>query len=672
MGNLEEPNDWSFLAEGRHHAVFKYTGSNSQYVGKVLRTEKVITETKHGSHIASDCELNYCNNVIQPWMSTKYTVGMQAISVSQHFILGLHKTLIGMDRRKEPLDLNQRTAYLLNDLSNICRNIPLPVLKGKVRHSCSVELKVKNGLKCCSPFSTDLTSLKHRFNRFQYMQYVKLWETQGNMKLPWGGSFESLSSYDPSQLCSRQKSQVDHALSALMSNPQNNLSVSYNDRLIYGLKLTDIDTLKSTCSSLLGYSDVTASAPSGGIDAFSALISNILCSESILERLQYIQALDIFDVDGLECLFSHACSLHGRTNKCMCAVQSPVSTHSLLRDLSRTYDSACDSACDGEDCSCCEGGEDGERSEYTTIAFDDKEDVLNRYCWKCQEGVIEAIGDTLLDPLLPQSEVLKHVRERIAEARYERNDVRRGAECVLKGVVGVCEGRGANGASKESTELSCDSFSSLCDGERDGVNDGGVCGGAGGEGWVDAWCMLYELVSDGGFNTDKARRQAARDIVHALNMMDTVRLLQVWLMALAASDASVVVCLSPLQLQSEDIDLSCSENEEISERRSEGRSENGGGVSLQDSIEVIQRQTESSSGIIAIHRNLCTPTSSHDRDRSCRRAEFFAYEVSVIDVGPKSLNKIKEKIRTEAETYSHASKGYELSLMKEDKEGSCT
>ena len=608
----DDATHWAFLAEGRHHAVFKYIGGDTQLVGKVLRVEKIIPESRDGQ-FASNQEIIYCRNVVEPWLSSKYTVNMQAVNVTQEFIHGLDKLMMSIERRKEEIDMSQRVVYLLNDLSDICRDIPFPMTRVAGGSSYAIELKVKNGFKCCSPFSSDSNLLKYMCSKFEYMQYVKLWECRDGSRLPWGGNFDNVSRYSPYSLCSRHKPSVASALQCLVRNPQNNLKVSRNGQHIYGLTRQDLTALDSLCVDGFGESGlhVPLTSPSyttvgkhPGANSLVSLLTVILCGESVLERLQLLQALDVLDVDGMAYVFTQACA--------------------RVRTLRR--------------CSRC-------------ISVVD----MVSPCDACQEEVLGLVEQQLLTaPPVSGYKELARRRVQVAGATHDN-----GKSESLQTRRQAPSGTSPVSVALHSAMLANDPpiAESTC------VESSDEC--------LLALRQLSDLsVSQDTTPEDRAKRKAAAaEVVRELSLRCCVRLLCVWLTALAASDASVVVTLAAVTTPAEG-DVPHRSRSRVTSIRQPTKSgledmersfpfqciaNSNDGV---ENIRVIRRQTEQYSGIIAVG-----PVGG---DSACSsgvsNVSFFAYEVSVIDVGPKSINKIKEKIRNESETCSRANKGHELAM----------
>lgn len=46
-----DPEDWDYLYEGNEHLILKYTGANTNFVGKVLRLKKILKKKEKDSNL---------------------------------------------------------------------------------------------------------------------------------------------------------------------------------------------------------------------------------------------------------------------------------------------------------------------------------------------------------------------------------------------------------------------------------------------------------------------------------------------------------------------------------------------------------------------------------------------------------------------------------------------
>ena len=98
------------------------------------------------------------------------------------------------------------------DYSYLYKPINIAYSTNVNNHDVSIELKVKCGLKCCSPFlpcnnNSNNTShdIKFRYSRYSLMQLVKFSKSMKNGTNPWDTSNSNsrkfmLSLYDPSDI----------------------------------------------------------------------------------------------------------------------------------------------------------------------------------------------------------------------------------------------------------------------------------------------------------------------------------------------------------------------------------------------------------------------------------------------------------------------------------------
>jgi len=304
-------DDWTFLAEGGHHVVLRFHGSDPVYKGHVLRIEKIIPSVT-GKCDRTNIEGHYVTNVMEPILSSSYINHPQLVTVDSAFVtqLNRHLKLDSTRIRSEYVDVNCCTAYIFRDITTIPRlsrvgndteedDLPL-INEGR---QLSVEIKIKCGFKSVSPFAS--RRIKHSTSRYKLNQFAKLYQYQKNkIGMKYGGKFPGISQYDPADVCSRERHRVRHSLNCLLQNPQNNLKVCYHGKHIYGLHLCQVTQLTEGCAQLFSHISSTIKSP---IDTLTLVISEILCVESALERLKYAQSLDILDVEGTHRVFEVFC-----------------------------------------------------------------------------------------------------------------------------------------------------------------------------------------------------------------------------------------------------------------------------------------------------------------------------------------------------------------------------
>jgi hypothetical protein len=331
--------DWDYLAEGNHHIVLKYTGTTSTGSASALGAERggagprgegaVLRFAKAGTtdrHRADDA---FLTTVLQPVFTSKYVHRSEVVILSSEFLRQISDKIqeqrpIG--RRSKSIPSEECTGFLEVDLT-VCVGgrwqthtpadppaaSPIGAGAGTGVAMC-IEIKVKCGLTPCSPVvEDDNYDIKVSNSKYAFMQLVKCAQDRAGTKTPWGEHITAASSYNPAELCSGDIESVFQSCQNLVSSPQNNFIVFMDGTPVYGLKNTDGERFRQACRSFLIPSAAEESSPSGDdeqpIDDVLRIIANMLCREDILQRLQFLQALDVVDIMGahaiLEQLASH-------------------------------------------------------------------------------------------------------------------------------------------------------------------------------------------------------------------------------------------------------------------------------------------------------------------------------------------------------------------------------
>lgn len=208
--------------------VLFYAGTDPIYYGKVLKIPKESTEDNNtGSGMLHH---NHVCGVIHHFFSDRYLTAYNTMTADAALLVLLEKRIwcdrpvvrraVGLVKYADPVVLTlEDNAGLLNRAANLSSG------------SIVIELKVKCGFSSMSPFVPAVRSYKHQHSRFKLMQWKKLtdkWRKRGKdnyVATNWG-KFESVSTYDPLDLCAGSSQRVSRALDCLMRNPQNNLKVS--------------------------------------------------------------------------------------------------------------------------------------------------------------------------------------------------------------------------------------------------------------------------------------------------------------------------------------------------------------------------------------------------------------------------------------------------------------
>lgn len=178
----------------------------------------------------------------------------------------------------------------------------------------SIELKPKYGSTSdCPTILPPHKGLKRSVSRYHLQQSVKMED----------GRIAEISSYDPLDLFSSERSRMESALKALFNNPQNNLRVFVNGKAISNLHcfpaLCDCKSGIDSPNEYEGICDTTcepqllrASSRALGFEASWQLLDAICCvlqHEQILPRLLDVQKICQYDIEGISRLYSYLSGL---------------------------------------------------------------------------------------------------------------------------------------------------------------------------------------------------------------------------------------------------------------------------------------------------------------------------------------------------------------------------
>lgn len=324
-------DEWDYLAEGNHHIVLKYSGKtlSQAYSGKVLRFAKV------GSPSDSSAHARFIKGVVQPLFTSKYIQHPIQTTVSAQFLREISAKVDSqrpVGRRRKKIPQEESIGYLEPNLT-VSLGSGQPVCH-RVGPTICIEVKVKCGLMPCSPLIDEKNySIKTRNSKYSFMQLVKCAQDRAGVTAPWGERIRAMSTYDPAELCSGDVAVVARACENLVLSPQNNFIVYNNGELVYGLRETDIGSWHSTCISFMQCSADTASSEHCS-QAVLDILSEVLCNEDILRRLQQLQALDVLDVEGAHRVLAQLAALmDGDTDRAMALVDACISSHSVSPGL---------------------------------------------------------------------------------------------------------------------------------------------------------------------------------------------------------------------------------------------------------------------------------------------------------------------------------------------------
>ncbi|XP_057986795.1 inositol-pentakisphosphate 2-kinase isoform X2 [Hevea brasiliensis] len=289
--------DWIYRGEGAANLVLSYTGSSTVFIGKVMRIQKVASNsssrclvdhtvlTEHetllwreleeliSSPTKESAELLYVQHVISPLLGPEHVDAGTHVLVSREFLESIEKKVIC-----------QRPAWRV-DAAKIDTQRIL-----NVGPCISVEIKPKCGFLPSSRFIAERNVIKRSTTRFRMHQVLKLHERE----------ISELSQYDPLDIFSGSKERIHKAINDLYNTPQNNFRVFLNGSIIFGG--LGGGTNKTSCVIEKAFED----ALKGLIQAddglrtrsFIELVAETVYSSRVLDRLLEVQKLDNFDIEG--------------------------------------------------------------------------------------------------------------------------------------------------------------------------------------------------------------------------------------------------------------------------------------------------------------------------------------------------------------------------------------
>lgn len=350
-------SEWEYLAEGRRSILLRPDKTKQEYKGMVLRLIKNEVDTPELSSIAVGVEVTiesrdalYARRVVAPWVGTKYIHTLNCryenlkipppIPLTPDFVSRLSSQIQNRRpsgrMRANPV-LRPIIGYFERDLTELLMPIDprystIPSLNQD--GVLCFEFKVKCGIKSSSPFSfrggenAEGSLLKRMYSRYEIMQSWKM----GGGGTSWTeNGMKCKSEYDPNEFCSQNPQRVQRSLSQLLKNPQNNLRISFNGAHIFGWDKDTMDaaaSLENHFNAFLSQRPVEASiANDKGSNSWEFIrdaLSIILCSEDVLRRVQNLQALDIFDVEGASAIFSRLVDLVGSREAAVAEIESKL------------------------------------------------------------------------------------------------------------------------------------------------------------------------------------------------------------------------------------------------------------------------------------------------------------------------------------------------------------
>ncbi|KAK9742682.1 hypothetical protein RND81_03G190600 [Saponaria officinalis] len=331
---LEENDakEWEYRGEGAANLVLSYTGSSPQFMGKVIRVQKVPRNgpkfERKGSVLSKQdlllwedaafisspnkeiAEQLYVQCVMKPLLGAEFVDPGICILVSRKFLELVERNVLcqrplwRVDAAK--VNIYADSVLLMSDHSVF----PYSAIKGEP--CISVEIKPKCGFLPSSSFIPDKNAFKKNVTRFEMHQILKLKERK----------ISQLSEYDPLDLFSGSKERIDKAIKALFATPQNNFRVFLNGVLIYG-ELGEGGSNGTSFSKVEAFEDYIrpfmCSENGSSMASFVKLLRQAIVELGVLDRLLEIQKLDKCDIEGAIHAYydvvSQPCKVCGKTGE---------------------------------------------------------------------------------------------------------------------------------------------------------------------------------------------------------------------------------------------------------------------------------------------------------------------------------------------------------------------
>lgn len=303
--------DWSYRGEGAVNLVLAYDGKSPNFVGKVLRIQKVSnsgSECENGHTVLTkhECLLwgEFEGIVSAPTREIADHVYVQKVICpllgSEHVDAGIrvpaHKEFLDAIERKVH---HQRPSWRVDaaKINPLCHSVHLitdhstfPRGANKEDFCVAVEIKPKGGFLPISEFIAEENAVKKRVPRFKMHQVLKFHQ----------GKISQISKYDPLDMFSGSKERVKKAIESLFQTPQNNFRVFLNGSLIYGSMGSVSQKTSVTVNQEFqdGLKHAILAKDGMHIKYFLELVAESIFKSGLLDRLLELQKLDVFDIEG--------------------------------------------------------------------------------------------------------------------------------------------------------------------------------------------------------------------------------------------------------------------------------------------------------------------------------------------------------------------------------------
>ncbi|KAJ3694324.1 hypothetical protein LUZ60_009804 [Juncus effusus] len=304
----EDAKYWVYKGEGAANVILSYLGSSPNFIGKVLRVQKVPKEQKktetssaqlsmHEQLVWGDvAELfeskskdnlvqNYTKYVMCPLFGTNHIDTGVRVSVSREFLEQIE--MRNLDLRPvwrvnaSKIDTFTDSALLISDHS------VFPGINPNEGVNIAVEIKPKCGFLPSSEYISESNIIKKQITRYKMHQALKFHK----------GEILERSEYDPLDLFSGSKERIYMAIESLFNAPQNNFRVFLDGSLIYGGM--DNNNISYSHNTNISFEElINTRGLNLDLTSFLNLITEIIHKSGILHQLLNAQKLDSYDIEG--------------------------------------------------------------------------------------------------------------------------------------------------------------------------------------------------------------------------------------------------------------------------------------------------------------------------------------------------------------------------------------
>jgi Inositol-pentakisphosphate 2-kinase len=295
-------SDWTFLAEGNAHIVYRSNLDHSL----ILRIPKQIRLDRTQNTLFFD-------NILTPVFPSKYLNRPVYATIDSTFISNIQSSIVNPSTKLKSRR-TWNTSHLISPwMAEILHNsnyIPrlIHINSENIAHisTLSFEFKVKCGIKSTSPYIPPSSRIKLNMSRYELIQSFKAMETNRPL----------LFKYNPRDLCSQNKDRITASIRELVASPANNLTIRLDGVCVH--------PSESEEELLTTFANFLSTDASSAIPYVSDIISDILIEEDVLHRLELLQAVDLIDVEGAYQIMMRLEHLAGSSEDALSALQGSI------------------------------------------------------------------------------------------------------------------------------------------------------------------------------------------------------------------------------------------------------------------------------------------------------------------------------------------------------------